>query len=137
MKTIINCQVENIEDIVKQLVYIYEHYENWHVFKMPYPQALRYHEKRVKSGDIQVYVEDGEVLGYGERHFINNVCFLDNAWIKPTARRGKVFKALYKQFFNTLPDNITHIIGHRNDENRKCKTEIVKISKWRFSHGRH
>ena len=126
-----------MKTIPEQLTDIYIKYENWHAFKMGNEAAVRYHARCIDIGDIQVYVEDGEVLGYCQRHFVKNVCFLDNAWIKPTARRGKVFKALYKQFFDTLPDNITHIIGHRNDENRKCKTEIVKISKWRFSHGRH
>ncbi len=119
-----------MKTIPEQLTDIYFRHEHWHAFKMPYKQAIRYHDKRVKSGEILVYLENSEVLGYCERHFVYNVCFLDNAWIKNTERRGKVFKELHKQFYETLPENITHIMGHRNN-----KLEKVKISKWRLSHG--
>jgi len=118
--------------IPEQLTDIYLKHENWHAFKMPYNQALRYHEKRYKDGTIQVYEENGEVLGYYERHFLYNVCFFDNTWIKNNGNGKQVFKELQKQFFETLPKDITHIIGHRNNIVKK-----VKISKWRKSNGRN
>ena len=123
-----NCQ----EDIARQLVEIYYNHEDWHVVRLPYDEALNYHAKRVKNGDIQVYIENGEVLGYCERHFLYNVCFLDNIWIKDMERRGKVFKGMCEQFFDTMPKYITHIMGHRGNNVKK-----VKISKWRISHGRN
>lgn len=118
--------------IPEQLTAIYFKYEGWHVFKMSREQAINYHAKRIKNGNIQVYVDNGEVLGYVERHYVCNACFFDNVWIKDKEKRSKVFKVLYKQFFDTLPKNITHVIGHRNK-----KVHIVKISEWRINHGRY
>ena len=101
------------KDIPTQLTEIYFRWEQWHAFKMPYEEALAYHTKRYNSGDIQVYQENGEVLGYYQRHFVYNVCFLDNAWIKEDCRRGEVFKELYRRFFDTLPENINCIMGDK------------------------
>ena len=56
--------------ISEQLTDIYYKHEHWHAFKMPYNQAIRYHTKRIKNGDMQVYLENGEVLGYNEWHFV-------------------------------------------------------------------
>jgi len=113
--------------ISKQLTDIYYKHEDWHIVRMSYKDALRYHEKRLNDGEIQVYVESGEVLGYYQRHFVYNVCFLDNIWIKKECRRGKVFKELCKQFWSTLPENITYIFG----EDKGTTVHKVKISSWR------
>ena len=120
-----------IKTIPEQLTDIYYKHEGWHAFKMPYDKALSYHAKRIKNGEIQAFIENGEVLGYSERHFLSNVCFLDNIWIKDNERRGKVFKGMQEQFFETMPKHITHIIGH----NISREVKIVKISKWRRNHG--
>ena len=117
--------------IPEQLTDIYYKHEHWHAFKMPYHQALKYHEKRVKNGDIQVYIENGGILGYYQRHFVYNVCFLDNVWIKKEYRKGKVFKELYKKFFATLPAHITFIFG----EHEETVFRKIRISQWRRNHG--
>lgn len=121
-----------IKTIPEQLTDIYYKHEHWHAFKMPYDKAIKYHARRIKNGEIQAFIENGEVLGYCERHFLGNACFLDNIWIKNTERRGKVFRGMCEQFFDTLPKYITHIIGHRDN-----KAKISKISKWRLNHGRN
>lgn len=102
------------QTIPEQLTEIYLTQEKWHAFKMPYEEALKYHKRQLENGFISVYEsENGEVLGYYERHFVYNVCFLDNAWIKEGYRRGEVFKELYRRFFATLPDNINRIMGEK------------------------
>ena len=123
--------LKRLKTIPEQLTDIYYKHEHWHAFKLPYNQAIRYHEKRIKNGEMQVYLENGEVLGYYERHFVYNVCFLDNAWIKKECRRGKVFRELYKKFWNTLPEHITHIFG----EHEETVFRKVKINKCRRNHG--
>ncbi len=122
-----------MKTIPEQLTDIYYKHEHWHAFKMPYKQAIRYHERRIKSGEILVYLENGEVLGYCERHFVYNVCFFDNAWIKEDCRdrRGKVFKGLYRQFWSTLPENITQIFWEREE----TVFRKAKISNLRRNHG--
>ena len=127
-----NNMLSTMKTIPEQLTDIYYKHEDWHAFKMPYDKALSYHDRRIKNGDIQAYIENGEVLGYCERHFLSNVCFFDNIWIKDTARHGKVFRGMYEQFFDTMPKHITHVIGHRGDRVIKAK-----IGKWRLSHGRN
>ncbi len=122
-----------MKTIPEQLTDIYFRHEHWHAFKMPRKQAIRYHAKRVDSGEILVYLENGEVLGYCERHFVYNVCFFDNAWIKEDCRdrSGKVFKGLYRQFWNTLPDCITQIFWEREE----TVFRKAKISNLRRNHG--
>ena len=117
------------QTIPEQLTEIYENFENWHAFKMSYDEALRYHTKRYNSGDIQVYQENGEVLGYYERHFVYNVCFLDNAWIKEDCRRGKVFKELYRRFFDILPENINCIMGEKQKIGGKLQKVLINKEK--------
>lgn len=117
--------------IATQLTDIYYKHEHWHAFKMSRNQAIQYHEDGIKKGDIQVYLENGEVLGYYERHFVYNVCFLDNVWIKDECRRGKVFRELYRKFWETMPDNIAHIFG----EDKGTILRKVKISNFRRHYG--
>ena len=122
-----------MRSIPEQLTEIYLKHEDWHAYKLSYAEAIDYHTKRFKNGEIQVYIDNGEVLGYYQRHFLYNACFLDNGWIKKECRLGKVFKELRKKFFETLPDNITHIFGHRDKYERRI--EKVKIIEWRKHHG--
>lgn len=113
--------------VSEQLTDIYFKKENWHVFKMSYDKALNYHQRAYDNGNIHIYEENGIVLGYYERHFVSNVCFLDNVFVENNHRKGKVFKALYKHFFQTLPENIDFIMG----EKQKVfgKMQIVRINK--------
>ena len=115
-----------MKTIPEQLTDIYYKHEHWHAFKMRREQAIQYHERRIKNGEIQVYLENGEVLGYYERHFVYNVCFLDNVWVNEKYRHGKVWKELYKKFWNTMPEHITHIFGEQGNVLHKAK-----ISNWR------
>ena len=99
--------------IPEQLTRIYMLKERWHKTRMDYPAALRYHQARYKNGNIYVYSENNRVLGYYERYFNFNVCFLYNVWVVRDKRRGKVFKELYRHFFKTMPNYITVIMGEK------------------------
>ncbi len=120
-----------MKTVPEQLTDIYYKHEHWHVFKLPYYRAIRYHAKRLKTGEILVYLDKGEVLGYCERHFVYNACFFDNAWIKKEyGSCSKIFWELNKQFWATMPKYITHIFGEQGSVLRK-----VKISNWRKNNG--
>ena len=99
--------------IPEQLTKIYYEYEFWHTVKMSYSDAMQYHKTRYENGDIQVYIENGQVLGYYERYLLWNACILYNLWIKQGFRKGKVIKELKKRFFETLPKNINVILGEK------------------------
>jgi hypothetical protein len=121
-----------MDTIVEQLTDIYDKYEDWHITKLSREQALRYHENALNRGDIYVYEENKEVLGYYERHFVYNVCFLDNIWVRPCLRKGEIFKKLHKHFFETMPLNITCVLGERHK--RGGRIEKFKI---RRSYGKY
>lgn len=99
------------KDTVSQLVDIYFNHEPWHKNRMTYDQAVQYHSNRYNHGFIHTYQENGEVLGYYERYFIEDKCFLYNIWVKE--KQGVVFKKLYHHFFDTMPDNIRYIVGEK------------------------
>ena len=116
--------------IAEQLVYIYHREEWWHATTMPYDEALAYHQKGLDNGTIHVYEQDGEVLGYYERFIDGNVVDLRNVWVKDGLRRGEVFRALYRHFFDNLPDGIDYIIGEK--QRAGGKKQKVKINKERI-----
>ena len=110
---------------ILQLVDIYRNEENWHTFKMSFESALIYHKTRYENGSIHTYEENGEVLGYYERYFNGDTCTLYNIWIKKEARRGKVFKELYKHFFKTMPENIKYIVGEKQKLGGKFQKVLI------------
>ena len=120
------------QSIPEQLVLIYAQ-EHWHKTRMPYETALDYHKSRYENGVIHTYEENGEVLGYYERYIQGDTCILYNTWIKEDCRRGKVFKALRRHFFETLPKNITHITG----EKVKLGGKIMQANLIRGNYGKH
>lgn len=121
------------QSIPEQLTEIYFNNEDWHVFKLSYESALCYHTDGLAAGNIHTYEENGEVLGYYERHFVLNVCFLDNVFIKEGHRKGRVFRELCRHFFSTLPENIIQIIG----EKQKLKGKVVRANIGRIRNGKH
>ena len=113
--------------IVEQLVDIYEKYENWHEYKMPYNEAIDYHQFHLDKGNIEVYEENGIVLGYYQRYLTGDTCYLTNIYIVDGFRNGKVFKVLYHRFFNTMPKNITKVVGtsHSHKFGGKLFTRVI------------
>jgi hypothetical protein len=111
-----------IQTIAEQLTEIYFKEEFWHTTRMSYEQALNYHQEHLDSGDIVCYIDNGEVLGYYERYIIRDSCKLYNMFIKKDLRCGKVFFSLYRHFFDTMPKNITKIIG----DNQKLSGKFVE-----------
>jgi hypothetical protein len=116
-------------DIVSQLVHIYYYEEWWMKNLMPLDKAVEYHRTRYENGDIHVYEENGVVLGYYERYFKDNVCTLYNLWVEDLHRKGIVFKALKKHFFETMPKNIDTITGEKQKLGGKVVTERIKHGK--------
>lgn len=117
-------------DIVQQLVEIYEKYEWWSKDKMSFEAAIRYHKKRLDNGDIYVYEENGEVLGYYERYITGDTVLLHNLFIKEGHRRGKVFKELYRHFFQTLPLGIKYITGTKQKIGGKFQKVLIKGARY-------
>jgi len=112
--------------IPEQLTKIYYEEEFWHTVRMTYPEAINYHESKYKNGDIQVYIENGEILGYYERYLLWNCCILYNTWIKKDCRRGRVFVELKRRFFDTLPSNINVILGEKQKLGGKVVKAIIR-----------
>lgn len=100
--------------IPEQLTKIYLEEETWHTQKMSYDKALEYHKTRWEKGQIHTQEnEKGDVVGYYERYFVDDKCFLYNLWIHKDYRQGKVFRELYRHFFGTMPSNIKYIVGEK------------------------
>lgn len=112
--------------ILDQLLDIYYNDEWWCKNKMSYDEAVKYHYDRLQSGNIQVYQENGEVLGYYERYFKENTCILFNVYVKKEYRNRGVFKAMRKQFFLTMPSNITTIKGEKQKLGGKIMSANLK-----------
>lgn len=112
-------------NIAEQLTEIYFTEEKWHLTRMSPEVALHYHQERMDNGTIVPCIENGEVLGYYERDFIGNTCFLYNVWVRQDLRQGKVFKWLYRSFFNTMPDNIDKVIGNKQKLYGKIMVERI------------
>lgn len=110
---------------VEQLVDFYYDDEPWHKFKMPYGEALQYHQERWDKGNIVPYVEEDEVLGYYERYIVGDVCFLHNVFIKKDYRQGRVWRWLHRNFFKTMPINIKEIVGESQKLNGKFISRII------------
>lgn len=112
--------------VVEQLLDIYS-LETWHDTRMPYLDALAYHDILLENGAITVAMENTMVLGYIEVWKINfeqlgrimcgenfsaihediyngNIAFLANMWIRPEFRLGWVIKYLRLKFFGKYGD---------------------------------
>lgn len=114
--------ISQVNNIVVQLVDIYNEYEWWQKNKMPYEEAVKYHTKMFEQGNIQVYEVLGKILGYVESWAINfeqwgrivchapfcsysedvnsgNIAYVANVWVHPNYRNGAVIAYLKKKFF--------------------------------------
>ena len=109
-----------MRNIVEQLVEIYR-LEPWHKVRMTDDIAYKYHEEHLRNGDIVVYKEGDEVLGYYEAYYLGETCFFYNVYIKQGHRSGRVVLNLYKQFLSNLPKGIKNIVGESQKENGKLK----------------
>jgi len=101
------------QSIAEQLTDIYFKYEWWSQPKMSYQEALNYHQERLDNGSIQVILDNGEVVAYYQREFNDEICFLVNVWVRADLRGSKVWRDLYRHFFNTMPINIKKVIGEK------------------------
>lgn|SRR3990167_218009 len=112
--------------IPEQLTNIYYEKEWWHKKRMPYQDAINYHKTRYENGDIQAFIENGEVLGYYERYIIGNSCLLYNCWIREDKRNGYVHKVLKKKFFETMPKNIKNIVGESQKQGGRIMESRIR-----------
>jgi len=111
--------------IVEQLVDMYIGYSYWDNGKPSYEETLKYFQERWDKGVITCYVENDEVLGFYERYISGDTCYLKNVIVLPKLRLSKVFLALYKNFFLTLPDNINKVIGDKQKINGKHLERVI------------
>lgn len=140
------CVIE--KSIVEQLCDIYYHKEYWQKDILSPDLAVKYHQRALGKGNIQVYEENGEVLGYYEVWRINfeqfgrlvchtedfyandedttngNIAYVANVWIKPEHRKGKVFRELKLRFFKQTY-NCEYFVG----EAIRKKCGLVKVFK--------
>ena len=114
-----------MKTIPEQLHEIYLN-EPWHEHRMSFETSIQYHRSRYQNGDIHIYEENGEILGYYERYMIGNECHLYNVYVKENCRRGRVFKELYKHFFSTMPSNIEYITGEKQRLGGKVMREKIR-----------
>lgn len=133
-------------NIEQQLTEIYYKEEWWQKNLMPEEEALKYHTKRFNDGNIVCYIENGKILGYYEAWCVNfeqwgrmvcgelvgfnedvcsgKICVVNNVWIHKDHRRGKVFKALMRDFYKRH-HNCDYYVGHA----LRKKTQPIKVFK--------
>jgi hypothetical protein len=113
-------------EIAEQLTEIYFTKENWHKTRMNGAEALKYHYEEYAKGNIHIYEEEGQILGYYQRFFKGDTCILFNVWVAEGHRKGKVFRELYKHFFGTMPLNIKYITGEKVKLGGKVMTAFIR-----------
>lgn len=118
----------------RQLALIYYEHEKWHKTLMHLEDAVDYHRERLNNGSIHVEKWNDEVVGYYERYFADDTCYLYNVYVKEGLRKSFIFRKLYKHFFDTIPENIKYIAGEK--QRLGGKFQRVLISKER-RHGKH
>lgn len=127
-----------------------QHYlknEDWHDKKLPYEEAMKYHQSLMDSGNIIAVIQDGELLGYVEFLRINfeqfgkmvchapffildenitdgNICVVHNVWIRKDCRRGPVFFYLRDKFYE-----INHTCEYYAGFALRKKTQPIKVFK--------
>lgn len=134
-----------MEHIVDQLIKIYYDEEYWHNKKLPHDEAVKYHMKMLRDGNIVYYEELGVVLGYYEVWRITfeqfgrlickvpfssyqenvkdgNIAYVANVWVDKKFRRGNVIRLLKFQFFNQNR-HCEYFVG----EALRKKTQPVKV----------
>lgn len=114
-----------MKSILEQLLEIYYNEEFWHDFKMSFEKALSYHRDELDNGSIHTYSENGELLGYYQRHFKGDECILYNVWVKRNHRYGKVFRELYRHFFKTMPKEIKYVTGEKVKLGKKFQKVLI------------
>ena len=117
-----------MKSIIEQLVEMYYKEEWWHKIIMPPDEAFDYHREHCEKGDIYTHVKDGVVLGYYERYFNGDICFLANLYVRGDLRRSKVTKELYKHFLDTMPPHINYIVGEKQKVGGKMQKVKIRSS---------
>jgi len=108
--------------VVQQLNDIYWKEEHWQSHSLTPADITNYHQWMIDKGNLQYYMEDGEVLGYWECWMITseqlnriltnekfaapledtqmgNIAYLANVWMVNDDRRKRTFKNLHDRFF--------------------------------------
>ena len=89
--------------------------------KVSKEEIIHYFDNMLASGGIYVIEEDGELLGFYERIFKDDTCFLKNVF----AFRPGIFKKLYRHFFDTMPYYIKKITGDKQKLQGKRVIETI------------
>jgi hemolysin-activating ACP:hemolysin acyltransferase len=130
-----------MKSVIQQLNDIYFTYETWHKQRETLCGITNYHNEQIDKGNLRVYVEDGEVLGYFEvwkveshqlerilnnEKFIapfedtttGNIAYLANLWIVNDDRKFRVMKQLRKLFFEQTKNCIGWVGQETKRKNR-------------------
>jgi hypothetical protein len=130
-----------MKSVVQQLNDIYDKFEPWHHNRESLAGITNYHNEQIDKGNIRVYIENGEVLGYFEiwkiephqlerilnnESFIapfedtthGNIAYLANLWIVNNDRKFRVMKQLRKLFFEQTKDCIGWVGQETKRKNR-------------------
>ena len=105
--------------IAEQLAEIYETF-SWKNPEVSYDYIVNYYQDMLDKGNVYV-IEDSEILGYYERRFENDTCFLLNVY----AVSKDIFKQLYRNFFNTMPLYINYVKGEKQKLGGKMVLEHI------------
>ena len=90
--------------------------------RVPKDVIMEYFEWMLASSGIYVIEREGELLGFYERRFEDDTCFLINVF----AFEIGIFRQLYRHFFNTMPKDIKYVKG--NKQKLHGKEVIEKIT---------
>lgn len=113
MQTMVKPIIEQLYDIYKQTP--------WQNQEIPHDKVISYYQEMLDKNLIYIINIDGELLGYYERWFIEDTCFLVNVY----STSKQVFKQLYRHFFNTMPKNINYVQGEKQKIGGKMVKEVI------------
>ena len=108
------------ERIISQLLDFYydEKYEFWHKERLSRIEAWKYHEDKLRRGEL-ITISDGELLvGYVEFTINNGCCFVNNLFIRSEYRNKKAIWMLKKRLFEVCR-KVKVYLGERNKFNKR------------------
>lgn len=116
--------------IIDQLVDIYRNI-TWQNQVISDEDIAKYYQYMIDRKQLFVVEDSGRLLGYYERRFNRDICFLINVYVIPEESGSMVFRKLYKHFFATMPLNIKYVQGEK--QKLKGRVMIERISNIRRS----
>jgi hemolysin-activating ACP:hemolysin acyltransferase len=140
--------------IINQLNHVYFNFENWHKHRETLAGITNYHNEQIEKGNLRVYTENNELLGYyelwlieqhqlerilNEERFIapfedtthGDIAYLANLWVKNDDRKYRTMRELRKLFF----EQTKHCIGWIGHETKRKNRLRIFVNKEKKSNG--